>query len=214
MLTTSIPVSVRSFQSAGAVPNRSEQILLELPQALMVLRPDCQLVFANANARALLESGRAHDLEGRLIGIGQLGASPLEALLRRAQEGNGARVGLWFPAMRTGWLSASPVPTSITGSADWPSDSLLLLVHLDEPGLSQPARIEALCQRCGLTRTERYVLLLLADGMVAQEIARQLALRISTVRTHIRNLLGKTRSPSLMQLVRQVGSTEPLEEFH
>jgi DNA-binding NarL/FixJ family response regulator len=60
-----------------------------------------------------------------------------------------------------------------------------------------------------LTRTERYVLLLLADGMAAQDVARQLALLVSTIRTHIRNLLGKTRSPSLMQLVRQLGSTTP-----
>lgn len=211
MLTHSTAFPINTFKPFCALPNRSEQILLELPQALLVLLPDRQLVFANEKAESLLASGYARDIHRRLISIGQLRAPLIEDLLRLAQYGHGARAGLWFPKLQTGWLNASRVPPGITSSTDWPPDSLLLLIHLDEPKLTQPARIDALCQQCGLTRTERYVLLLLADGMAAQDIARQLVLQISTVRTHIRNLLSKTHSPSLMQLVRQVGSTDQLE---
>ena len=188
----------------------SEQILRELPQPLLVVRPDRRLVFANADAEVLLSNGYARDKDAHLMSVGQLGANCIEGLLRRAWEGRGAQAGLWFPELRTGWLGVSRVPPGVTSGTNWPFESLLLLIHLDEPQLTQSARIDALCKQCGLTSTERYVLLLLADGMTAQLIAQQLVVQISTVRSHIRNLLGKTHSSSLMQLVRHVGSTQPL----
>jgi DNA-binding CsgD family transcriptional regulator len=211
MQTQSTAFPARSVEPFCATPNRSEEILLELPQALLVLLPDRSLVFANASAEDLLTDGFAREIDGRLTRIGQLDAPLIEDLLRRTGAGHGTQAGLWFREMQAGWVSASRVPPAITGNTDWPPESVLLLIHLDEPKLTQPARVEALCERCGLTPTERYVLLLLADGMVPQEIARQLAVQVCTIRTHIRNLLGKTRWPSLMHLVRQVGSTAPLE---
>lgn len=211
MLSHAPGLSDQALHVFGPPLNRAEQILLELPQALLVLRPDRRLVFTNAKAEQLLHSGHAQDSGGRLMAVGQLTALAIEDLLHAAQLGHAAQAGLWFPTLQTGWLSVSRVPSGIANSTDWPLDSLLLLVHLDEPKLTQPARIDALCQQSGLTQTERYVLLLLADGMAAQDIARQLALQISTIRTHIRNLLGKTRSPSLMQLVRWLGSTQAPE---
>ena len=99
---------------------------------------------------------------------------------------------------------------SIARGADWPEGCLLLMVHLDQPGLTQSARIEALCRQCRLTHTERYVLMLLADGQAVEAAARQLGLRISTLRTHVRHLLGKTEAPSLMQLLRWLGSAGPM----
>ena len=210
MLTLSPQTSNVPLKSRAAIPSRSEQILHDLPQPMLVVRPDRRLMFANASAEAMLSNGYGRDRDAHLMSIGQLDAPVIEGVLRRALDGRGAKVGLWFPELRTGWLSVSRVPPGITSSTDWPFDSLLLLIHLDEPKLSQPARIDGLCQQCGLTCTERYVLLLLADGMAAQDIAQHLAVQISTIRSHIRSLLGKTHAPSLMQLVRQVGSTEPL----
>jgi len=210
MQTHSTVSTSGTLKPAFSAANRPEQILLDLPQALLVLLPDRRLLFANSSAEVLLVNGYARDIGGRLMSIGQLSARFLEDLLRRALDGHGAQAGVWFPELQTGWLSASRMPFGISNSTGWPADSMLLLIHLDEPKLTQQARIDALCQQCGLTRAERYVLLLLADGMAAQDVARQLALQVSTIRTHIRNLLGKTRSPSLMQLVRQLGSTAPL----
>jgi DNA-binding CsgD family transcriptional regulator len=192
-------------------PNRSEQVLRDLPQPLIVLRPDRRLLFVNASAELLLAHRQAGEVEGRLMHLGQLTAPLIEELLRQARAGSGTRAGLWFKGLQTGWLSATRVPYGMASSADWPLDSVLLLIHQDEPRLAHAARVDALCQQCGLTPTERYVLLLLADGLVAQDVARQLAVQLSTVRTHIRNLLSKTGSPSLMQLLRQLGSTQPLE---
>jgi len=188
-------------------PGRAELVLKDLPQPILVALPDRRIINANAKAEQMFESGQACRMAERLMGLGQLKASKIEALLRLAASGQAATVGLWFtPSLRTGWLDVSTVVPALARGADWPAECLLLLVHLDEPRLTQGARIDALCQQCRLTNTERYVLMLLADGLAVEEAARQLELKISTLRSHVRNLLGKTRAGSLMQLMRWLGS--------
>ena len=192
--------------------SRAEQVLRDIPQALLVLQADRRLVFANRTAEQYIRDGQLRDIAGRLMEVGHLGARTLEELLRLAQGGHPSQAGVWFsPRQGTGWLSVTQAPAAMTQSANWPADCLLMLVHCDQPELSQAARIEAICKQCQLTRTERYVLLLLVDGVTVQDVADQLLLQVSTIRSHVRNLLGKTRAPSLMQLLRQVGgSGQPL----
>jgi len=91
-----------------------------------------------------------------------------------------------------------------------PWHAVLLALHLDQPALTQAARIDALTRQCRLSQAERQVLLLLADGDPVDAVARHLGLCVSTVRSHVRNLLGKTQAPSLMQLLRWTGSAQAL----
>ncbi len=186
---------------------RAEQILAGVPQALLAVLPDRRIAFVNASAEALFAEGQACRMADRLMGVGQLKANRIEECLRQAAAGQRAMEALWFtPELRTGWMEAEPMPPSLSRHAEWPTNSLLLLIHVDEPALSQGARIDALCQQCQLTRTERYVLMLLADGLAVEAVARHLGLQVSTLRSHVRNVLGKTQAPSLMQLVRWLGS--------
>ena len=87
---------------------------------------------------------------------------------------------------------------------------MLLVVQVDQPALTQSARIDALTRQCHFSPAERHVLMLLADGMTVEIAARHLGLQLSTVRSHVRNLLGKSQSPSLMQLLRWTGSAASL----
>jgi len=189
-------------------PARPREVLGALPQPLLVLRPDCRLVFANDSAEPLL----AGVLEaGRLTGLGQLGAAHLGELLARACAGSSSRTGLWLaPSLATGWLHVAPLAPAIAQAADWPADSVLVTVHLDQPALTQAARIDVLTLKCRLSRAERQVLLLLADGEPVEAVARHLSLRVCTVRSHVRSLLGKTQAPSLMQMLRWTGSAQAL----
>lgn len=191
--------------------SRAEQILNDLPLSLMVLQSDRRIVFVNRCAERLFAQSNALCLANRLMSIGQVQAPQLEGLLRQASTGSSAQAGLWLSREpQIGWVSVSGVTASIAVNAEWPAHCLLLTVQVDQPSLSQDARIDALCRQCGLTRTERYVLLLLADGLAVDEAARQLGLRVSTLRTHVRNLLGKTHAPSLMRLTRWLGSAAPM----
>ena len=97
-------------------------------------------------------------------------------------------------------------------AGDWEDvvQEVLLTIHLDQPALTQAARIDALTRQCRLSQAERHVLMLLADGEPVEATSRHLGLCVSTVRSHVRNLLGKTQAPSLMQLLRWTGSARPL----
>lgn len=186
-------------------------VLAALPQPLLVLLPDRRLLFANASAEHLLADNLGQERAGHLMRLGQLDAPHLAEVLALAAAGSSSRTGLWFtPSLTTGWLHAAPLPPAIALASDWPLPCVLVAVHLDQPGLTQAARIDALTRQCRLSQAERHVLMLLADGEPVDATSRHLGLRISTVRSHVRNLLGKTQAPTLMQLLRWVGSGQAL----
>ena len=192
-------------------PAQLHHVLGALPQPLLVLRPDRHLIFANASAEHLLAQGLGQARSGHLMSVGQLDAQHLGELLTRAAAGASLRTGLWFtPSLDTGWLYAAPLAPAIAVASNWPGDAMLLAVYLDQPALTQAARIDALTRQCRLSQAERHVLLLLADGQPVDATSRHLGLCVSTVRSHVRNLLGKTQASSLMQLLRWTGSAQAL----
>ncbi len=173
-----------------------------LPQPMLLVDAQRRLLASNSHSKRLLSQGQLQAPEGRLAVLGQLDALQLSQLLAQAIEGQGANVGIWFERdMTTGWLHVTPTARHVGEDV-----TLLLALYVDRPALTQAARIDALCRCCKLSCSERYVLMLLSDGLVVDAVAQQLSLQISTVRTHVRNLLGKTQAPSLMQLLRWTGS--------
>lgn len=190
---------------------QSHLVLGALPQPLLVVLPDRRLLFSNASAEHLLGEGLWQTKAEHLMSLGQLDAQRLGDLLALAAAGSSSRIGLWFtPSLTTGWLHAAPLAPAIALASDWPEGCLLLSIHLDQPALTQAARIDAITRQCRLSQAERHVLLLLADGEPVDAASRHLGLCVSTVRSHVRNLLGKTQAPSLMQLLRWTGSGQTL----
>ncbi len=62
----------------------------------------------------------------------------------------------------------------------------------------------------GLTRTEEAILLALAQGMEVEDIVRERALAMSTVRSHVKQLRIKTRSRSMRELLNKVAVLPPV----
>ena len=62
----------------------------------------------------------------------------------------------------------------------------------------------------GLTATEEHVLGILCEGFSAPQIARQLKVAVSTVRSHVRSLCTKTRSKGVRELVSRVAVLPPV----
>ena len=54
---------------------------------------------------------------------------------------------------------------------------------------------------CGLSRAEQRVCTLLFDGMKARDIADALGLSVPTVRSHLRNIYGKTETSGQVELI-------------
>jgi DNA-binding CsgD family transcriptional regulator len=212
-MLTAVPTVAASLrpQPGAVAPGNTCRVLGALPQPMLVARSDRRLLFSNRSANALLQDQRISVSAERLMQIGQLDASRIEAPLRLARAGSTSYVGLWFtPQIATGWLHCLPLPADLAANADWPTDAVLLLIHLDQPALTQAARIDALARQSKLSATERHVLMLLGDGLTVDAAAAQLGLCVSTVRSHVRNLLNKTQAPTLMQLLRWTGSAQSM----
>ena len=62
----------------------------------------------------------------------------------------------------------------------------------------------------GLTPTEELVLGILCQGSSAPEIATQMKVAVSTVRSHVRSLCAKTRSSGVRELVKRVSLLPPV----
>ncbi len=62
----------------------------------------------------------------------------------------------------------------------------------------------------GLTATEEQVLGILCHGYSAPEIALQMKVAVSTVRSHVRSLCAKTRSSGVRELVNRVAVLPPV----
>jgi len=199
------------LQAGNPASEHTCQVLAALPQPMLVVRPDRRVLFRNRSTEALLRDRRAEVRADHLMHIGQLDAARLEPALRLAHAGSASCTGLWFtPQISTGWMHAMPLPEDLAASAGWPGEAVLLVIHLDQPALTQAARIDALARHSRLSATERHVLMLLGDGMTVDTAATHLGLCVSTLRSHVRNLLGKTQAPSLMQLLRWTGSAQAL----
>jgi DNA-binding CsgD family transcriptional regulator len=202
-----VPPAIDRRRSSSSWP------LLELlPQPLLLVSRQRRLLAGNSHARRLMGDGRIVLQDEHLTGLAQLASLQLAQLLTQALEVGGSHMGIWFERdLTTGWLHVTPttpLATMLAGTVY--REAMLLTLHLDRPTMTHAARIDALAMCCKLSATERYVLMLLSDGLVVDAVARQLGLKVSTVRTHVRNLLGKTQAPSLMQLLRWTGSAAAL----
>jgi len=62
----------------------------------------------------------------------------------------------------------------------------------------------------GLTTTEEHVLGILCQGYSAPQIALQMKVAVSTIRSHVRSLCAKTRSSGVRELVNRVAVLPPV----
>jgi DNA-binding CsgD family transcriptional regulator len=164
-------------------------------EPIIVLRADGAIEHANREAEALVALGPiATTAMRRLRRIGGLVEPGLPALLASAAAGAAREARTWFAAgagLRTMTVRASPIPRDSAIALRWPRASVLLIVEVDDPVAAREARLRELAARRTLTRTEVAVLRRLAEGQPPADIADALGVRLSTVRTHVRNLLAK-----------------------
>ncbi|WP_188708782.1 helix-turn-helix transcriptional regulator [Polaromonas eurypsychrophila] len=66
----------------------------------------------------------------------------------------------------------------------------------------------------GLTQTEEQVLIILCRGLSTPEIALQMKVAVSTVRSHVRSLCAKTGSSGVRELVNRVAALPPVAPLH
>lgn len=199
------PETATRFPSPALPPAPAADCLVHaadhLAAALMVLRSDGTLLHANAAARALLQDGRAWQLDAaqRLQATAPRAHGAFEASLAEARAaGTQGRLALAEPAgahLRV-LLAAERGPRC------------LLLSLPPAPG--QAADLPSYAAAHGLSPTETRVLQRLALGESSARAARALGLQATTVRTHVLALRRKTGLPSLAALVQALGRLPPV----
>lgn len=184
------------------------QALEALPQAALVLGPQCQLRYANGAAQRLLE-GRAPPLavrHGRLHGADPAVQEQLACLVAQACGSGGSA-----PARAAGVLrlkmgaataaidvSVLPLQAAHTLSALWQATPHALLTWRSGPGPWEEAQLGA---ALGLSPMETRLALHLAQGGSVKTFAVEQGCSWHTARTHVKNLLRKTGCHGQRELV-------------
>lgn len=177
----------------------------ELAHGMLVATLEGRLLHANQAARH--ELGRCRALAVR-DGIVQPclpdGAKVLQEALARVGKGKRSLVELAAADGPGLTLAVLPLKAEAGGT---PDRAALLFAR------ASVSDTQMLCffARChGLTATEEHVLGILCQGYSTPQIAQQLKVAVSTVRSHVRSLCAKTRSSGVRELVNRVAVLPPV----
>jgi DNA-binding CsgD family transcriptional regulator len=183
-------------------------IMDELAHGVLVASATGQLLHANQAARHELARREALTLhEGQLQTTDTRQSRVLLQALEKAETGLRSLIAL---RSGTGRLSIAVVPLR----GQQPRASAPIALFLSRASVCDALMLCFFARSHGLTPAEEQVLTILCQGFSAPEIASQLNVAVSTVRSHVRSLCAKTRSNGVRALVGQVAVLPPLGATH
>ncbi|AMM24898.1 helix-turn-helix transcriptional regulator [Variovorax sp. PAMC 28711] len=179
-------------------PGMLARVLDEIDHGLLVLDLAGRILHANHPARHALSSGHAmRNVDGVLACTGAAGQRALRQALKDAERGCRSIVEL---AHASDPLSLAFVPLDAADGG--PVDTVLVMCSRRHG--CESLTMQMFARSKGLTRSEQNVLAQLCAGQRADEIACVQGVRLSTVRTHIKNVRQKTGSTSIREIVHRV----------
>jgi len=177
----------------------------ELAHGVLVTTVEGRLLHANQAARH--ELGRR-----RVLGTRQSLLEPcvhqsvkvlLDALARAAE---GKRSLIELAALEGRSLTLAVLPLKTEAPARVPLAALLFA----RASVCESLMLCFFARSHGLTAAEEHVLGILCQGFSAPQVAEQLDVAVSTVRSHVRSLCAKTRSSGVRELVNRVAVLPPV----
>ena len=177
----------------------------ELAHGVLVVSLSGKLLHANQAARHELARRRVAGAGGRLL---QLLTPPdahslQQALLKAAQ---GKRSLITLSVGQGEALSLAVLPLGAQGSEHYGLAALMFA----RTSVCDALMLCFFARSHGLTPTEEHVLGILCQGYSAPQIATQMNVAVSTVRSHVRSLCAKTRSSGVRELVKRVAVLPPV----
>ncbi len=196
--------AVRDGAPNRGMPTSLELVLDELAYGVAVTTGTGDLVHANHAARH--ELGRQQALwlhNGRLRVRSPQDQQVLQQALAKAATGRRSLITLGAADAR---LSLAVLPMRRQHEGGVPHAALMF----SRPSVCGSLMLCFFARNHSLTAAEENVLAILCQGHSAPEIARQLEVAVSTVRSHVRSLCAKTRSSGVRELVNRVAMLPPL----
>ena len=189
--------------SAGAA--HLMRMLDEIDYGLLLVTAEGQLRYANQLAlQEVAGAGLLQLHDGALCTRHSGESGALRAALADAVRGRRALLTLGSNGHA---LSAAVIP--LPGSEGEAEESLALLVF-NKRQSCVALTLGFYARAVGLTGAESSVLLRLCQGAKPKEIARQLTVAISTVRSQITSIRNKTQTESIRELVQRVAALPPI----
>lgn len=187
------------------------ETLDRLSQGVVFVGPDLKVMYRNARAASILESGDGLRCErnGRLAATLPSDDVRLRQAVRAVLDPLGTELPAAGSSLCIGRVSAER-PYSLTvaplglnfGDGPHAREAVLILISADDFELEGIERY--LTGIHGLTRTETKVARKLAEGLSTARIADRLGIRESTVRTHLKRIFAKTSTSRQSELVKLI----------
>ena len=177
----------------------------ELAHGVVLASAEGRVLHANQAARQVLARRQALAVhEGHLQADDPKQTRLLAQALAKGGAGRRSMVNLRSPA---GWvLSVAVVPLR----GERPGQAPTLALFLSRAAVCDSLMLCFFARAYGLTNSEEQVLAILCQGYSAPEVAVQLDVAVSTVRSHIRSLCAKTQTNGVRMLVGRVAVLPPL----
>jgi DNA-binding CsgD family transcriptional regulator len=192
-------------QSTSALPADLFLMLMdELAFGLVVLGANARVLLCNQAARDELDRCRVlGEREHHLYARTQDGSKQLRSALDEVQRGQRSLLHLVSEGAMVS-LVASPPP------AEYEATQATAILLFAKPAVCEPISLALFCRCHKLTKTEEHVLGILCLGYSTPEIATQMRVAVSTVRSHVRSLCAKTGTSGVRSLVNLVAVLPPV----
>lgn len=192
------------LDETDSVPALLACLVDELAHGVLVVSAQGKLLHVNQAARRELDRGVVLGAErGELKVLMPPDAKAFQTALSKAIAG---KRGLIRLAGEGADFTLALVP--LQRQMGVPCDRIALV--LSRVGVSESGVFGAFARNHGLTHTEEQVLVLLCRCLSTPEIAVQMKVAVSTVRSHVRSLCAKTASSGVRELVNRVAILPPI----
>ncbi len=177
----------------------------ELAHGVLVTSVESQVLHANQAARHELARGRVLGVRNQLLhGCTLADGKTLQEAVAKA--GQGKRSLITLLAADGFRLTMAVIPLR----GDQPGSAPKAAFMFSRASVCESLMLCFFARSYSLTATEENVLGILCHGFSAPEVAAQLKVAVSTVRSHIRSLCSKTRSSGVRELVNRVAVLPPV----
>ncbi len=189
-------------------PDVLSMLLDVLAHGLIVLGERGQLVYVNQIARVELGRGRVLCKTGEEVhAVTAADNKSLQLALAKAGSGKRSLINMGAGGLN---LALAVVPLK-PEAGSWKSRVALFFSRAE---VCESGMFGFFARNCGLTQTEEQVLTILCRGLSTPEIALQMKVAVSTVRSHVRSLCAKTGSSGVRELVNRVAVLPPVAPCH
>lgn len=177
----------------------------ELDYGIVLLFDGASVVHINHAARVELDEDHPLQLLGKQLRAREArDVVPLHEALTQAAGRGLRRLLILGDGPRRSSVSIIPLDAADVGPR-------AVLVVLGKRAVSESLSIHGFAKNYRLTRAETRVLEALCSGLPPSQAAQQLGVAISTVRSQIGSIRGKTGAESIRALVRQVAVLPPVK---